>query len=97
MGDEVNFFEAPNCYYSERHDMSPALQCPTPAFLLKQSSLPPCLLCCTLQSVFPLPKFFPVAKDRMSHCSQAVVDVKNVKAKTLLQLQEQLLELAQLW
>lgn len=52
------------------------------------------LLRVPVQSVSPLPKFFPVAKDRMSHCSQAVVDVKNVKAKTLLQLQEQLLELA---
>jgi len=35
-------------------------------------------------------KFFLLAKDRMSPCSQEVVDVKNTKAKTLLQLQQQL-------
>lgn len=37
----------------------------------------------------PLLKFF-TAKDRISLCSQGVVDVKNVKAKTSLQLQQQI-------
>lgn len=32
---KFGFFGTPNCYHSERHGLSPALRCPTPAFLLK--------------------------------------------------------------
>lgn len=45
---KFSFFGTPNCYHSERHDPSPPLRCPTPAFLPEHSSLPPSLLWCML-------------------------------------------------